>query len=318
MNNKYTIREQHSLNTLTSAELEYIYSQSLFKLFIPRALGGLALDLPDALERIFEAGERDGSVGWCVNLGAGAGYFAGFFDASTAKTIYGSDKSVVAGSGSHTGNAILEKGIVKVNGHWEKCTGSAHATYFTVNATDPNNNLRSYAIPRALVKIEPSWNLFALKKTSSDAIRVENAHITEDFVFDMGVIKNEHAYLIHRLDFMPFARYCMAAAYFGMVSCFVESVAPFSGYADALRASMASGWHRLICSALRTWNTLEAGNPVSDVEGLQEQISTDAKEMFDLVNAIFYQHGMRLSNENNLAHYRYRDVLLGSQHFLLK
>ncbi len=303
---------------LSEEELAFIYEHNLFKLFVPKALGGLECSLPDALEMIFDAGQRDGSLGWCVNLGAGAGYFSGFFEFEASKTIFGPPKSVIAGSGMNTGTAVLQNNEYTINGEWSKCTGSAHATFFTVNATDEHNRTLSFAVPKDGVEIIPSWELFALKKTSSDAIRIENAIIPEAFAFDMGMIKNSSAYSIHRLNFMPFARYCMAAAYYGIADCFTREVEAFSGHTDPLRSVVSSGWHNLMASAHRTWHSLEEGDVIDDVTGLHESIGNHTKQIFNNTNQIFYQHGMRLSDENSRAHYAYRDVLLGSQHFLLK
>ncbi len=314
-----TIKETFNNQTqLTDKELDYIYEQNLFKLFIPKEYGGEAYPLPRALEHIFNAGKRDGSLGWCVNLGAGAGYFSGFFDSQAANDIFGSPKSVIAGSGTNSGTATYKNNQFIINGEWSKCTGSAHATFFTVNALYENNTVKSFAVPRQSVEIVPSWELFALKKTSSDGIRISNAIIPEMYSFEMGVIKNKHAYAIHHLDFMPFARYCMAAAFYGMAKCFAHSVETFSNLGKDLITLISDGQHDLMERATRTWKHLDDGASIKHVDGLQESIGKNCRQIFNKTNNIFYAHGMRLSDENHYAHYAYRDVLLGSQHFLLK
>src|SRR5690625_1772660 len=61
---------------LTDEVLEYIYDKGLFKLFIPAELGGNMQPLPEALKIFEEAARADGSFGWLVQIGSGAGFFA--------------------------------------------------------------------------------------------------------------------------------------------------------------------------------------------------------------------------------------------------
>ena len=303
---------------LSSEMLQYIYKYRLFKLFVPKAYEGLACTLPDGLEYIFEAGQREGNLGWCVNLGAGAGYFSGFFNDDAAREIFADEKGVVAGSGMDSGTYTFENGKYTIRGKWGKCTGAAHATYFTVNAVGKDGTPKSFAIPRHLVTIKPTWGLFALKNTSSFSIEVNDATIDASLAFEIGVIVNPHAYVIHRMDFMLFARYCMAAAYYGLVDCFADKIAEKFAVAAELKENVAGSWHQLMVSAVRHWQQLEANEPIHDQDELQQKIANSTKKLFDHCMDIFYKHGIHLADERSEAHLALKNVMLASQHGLLK
>lgn len=316
MTNNKTVVETH--NGLSSDTLEYIYKNKLFKLFVPEAYKGLACALPDGLEYIFQAGQREGNLGWCVNLGAGAGYFSGFFNDDAAKEIFSDEKGVIAGSGMDSGTYTFENDKYTINGKWGKCTGAAHATYFTVNAVGIDGKTKSFAIPRQLVTIRPTWGLFALKDTTSFSIEVNDATIDASLAFDIGEVINPHAYAIHKMDFMLFARYCMAAAYYGLVDCFADKIAGKFAVAAELKENVAGSWHQLMVTAVRHWQQLEADEAIQDQDELQQKIAVSTKKLFDHCMDIFYKHGIHLAEEQSEAHHALKNVMLASQHGLLK
>ncbi len=70
--------EQEGL--LQAGQLELIYGQQWFKLLVPKAYGGLELELPDLIRMEEALSWADGSLGWVVTLCAGAGWFGGFIN----------------------------------------------------------------------------------------------------------------------------------------------------------------------------------------------------------------------------------------------
>jgi hypothetical protein len=70
--------------------VEAVAQAGLFRLWVPRALGGEEAD-PMTLVRVVEEISRaDGSVGWCVAIGGGSGVFGGYLPSASAREIYGS------------------------------------------------------------------------------------------------------------------------------------------------------------------------------------------------------------------------------------
>src|SRR5439155_22204210 len=104
----------------------------LFRMMIPRSLGGAEVDPVTAAQAVEEISVADGSVGWCVMLAAQAALFAGLLPEEHAREIW-SKGGIVAGTARPIGRAVATRepsdGYV-VSGRWPFASGSTHATWF--------------------------------------------------------------------------------------------------------------------------------------------------------------------------------------------
>ena len=105
--------------------VEAMAQAGLFRLWIPRALGGEEAD-PATLVRVVEEISRaDGAAGWCVAIGGEYGVFGGYLQTAAAREIYGSDPDVrTAGALRPFGNAVVVDGGYRVTGRWPLGSGS--------------------------------------------------------------------------------------------------------------------------------------------------------------------------------------------------
>ena len=69
-------------------QLKLIYEQNWFNLFVPRSMGGLEMQLPEAVRLQEALAGADGSLGWTVTLCSGANWFIGFIDKQTASSFF--------------------------------------------------------------------------------------------------------------------------------------------------------------------------------------------------------------------------------------
>lgn len=315
---KNTLLTIYRKGVLPTSWLDELFRKKTFKLFVPVRYGGLELDLAGGLQQIHDAAAVHGSLGWVVNLGGGAGYFWSFFDHETAGEIFSPEKAVIAGSGAASGKARRTEEGFHLEGTWDKCSGGAHATWFTVNATLQDGRVRSFAIPRQDVTVKPSWNLFALKATSSYAIEVNDLLVPDHRCFEIGRIRNEHTeYPIGKVPFETFARLCMTAAMLGMVSGLCrhlqnefednERILDFSRH---LGEETKGYFKEVLQYAGRLYQDPQqpGGFPSGGI----------GKEIYDRCCRLFYREGLRIADEGSLSHYAWRDIMLASQHFLLK
>jgi len=96
----------------------------LFRLWIPRTLGGEETD-PMTLVRVVEEISRaDGATGWCVAIGGEYGVFGGYLSPDAAREIFGSDPHVrTAGALRPFGTAVAVDGGYRVAGRWPLGSG---------------------------------------------------------------------------------------------------------------------------------------------------------------------------------------------------
>ena len=127
--------------------VEAMAQAGLFRLWIPRALGGEEAD-PMTLVRVVEEVSRaDGAAGWCMAIGGEYGAVGGYLPAEAAREIYGSDPHVrTAGAFRPFGDAVVEEVAIALpaDGHWAVVVSippgsSAAAGSWTVSshASDP-------------------------------------------------------------------------------------------------------------------------------------------------------------------------------------
>src|ERR1700758_1780620 len=102
----------------------------LFRLWIPRSLGGEETD-PMTLVRVVEEVSRaDGATGWCVAIGGEYGALGGDLPAEAAREVYGHDRRVrTAGAFRPFGDATVVAGGYRVTGRWPLGSGCQHSAW---------------------------------------------------------------------------------------------------------------------------------------------------------------------------------------------
>src|SRR3954453_21717881 len=101
--------ESERSRRLPMPQVEAMAEAGLFRLWIPRTLGGEEAD-PMTLVRVVEEVSRaDGAAGWGSAIGGEYGAFGGYLPVEAAREIYGSDPHVrTAGAFRPFGDAVVE------------------------------------------------------------------------------------------------------------------------------------------------------------------------------------------------------------------
>ena len=175
---------------LPAALVETLYGAGLFSLWLPTALGGPEL-APVDFVRIIEAIARaDGSVGWCVAVGACYSCFAGYLEESVAREIYGAGDTILAGTLNPTGRAVAVPGGYRVTGQWSYGSGIQHSNWILGNCvvidgntarTNPDGSpvIRLMIFPRSDVSVIDTWRVSGLRGTGSHDFRVDDLFVPE-------------------------------------------------------------------------------------------------------------------------------------------
>lgn len=308
--------------------LEELFKRNWFKLFVPKEYGGLESDLKTASQYITETSTHFGGLGWVLNLGAGANWFSGFFDPEAAKTIFSSPKTVIAGSGADSGRFKIKKTSVILNGSWGKCSGAAHANYFSLNAkNEETGELSSFAVPRASVEFsEDTWEIFGLKSTSSLTINLNNVRVPEHFGFQINSIKNHLDYKVFHIPFEQFARICMTSCFIGIAQCFLNTLQTEQVF-DKNFETVTESLQQKITKARQNRDAFAELIQENSNEGrLEDKIQADLRNelgkgnmlIFDDIQELFKKGGLPMVEEDWVCHWAYRDVLTAIQHHMIK
>ena len=161
----------------------------LFRLWIPRSLGGEETD-PTTLVRVVEEVSRaDGAAGWCLGIGGTYGAFGGYLLADAADEIYGSDPLVrTAGALRPFGNAVVVDGGYRVTGRWPLGSGCQHSGWIVggcriLDGDQPRLLPNGTPLMRVLFflaadcEILDTWNSIGLRGTGSHDYAVSDVFV---------------------------------------------------------------------------------------------------------------------------------------------
>jgi indole-3-acetate monooxygenase len=174
---------------LPASLVEAIAQAGLFRLWIPRALGGEETDPLTFVRVIEEISKVDGAAGWCVALCGGNNVFGGYLPADAAREIYGGDPNVrTAGVFRPAGNATVVDGGYRVTGQWPLASGCQHSNWIVggcriLDGDQPRLSPDGAAITRILFfpakecEILDTWHSIGLRGTGSHDFAVADVFV---------------------------------------------------------------------------------------------------------------------------------------------
>ena len=98
--------------------VDELHAANLFRMWLPRAIGGAELPPLAFLAVIEELSRQDGSLGWCTVIPAGYGRLAGALEEDVAREIFATGMGVLVGTLNPTGKAVAAPGGYRVTGRW--------------------------------------------------------------------------------------------------------------------------------------------------------------------------------------------------------
>jgi alkylation response protein AidB-like acyl-CoA dehydrogenase len=178
---------------LPQAALEAMHDGGMFRLLLPRSVGGLELD-PLTYNRVVEAiAAGDASAAWCMNQNSGCSMSAAYLAPEVAWAIFGADRRGVLAWGQAPGTtARAVAGGWRVSGKWLFASGSRHCTWLgahvqTLDADgapvltpDGKPVERTMLFPRAAATITDVWQVMGLRGTGSDSYEVQDLFVPAD------------------------------------------------------------------------------------------------------------------------------------------
>jgi len=121
--------EIEAAGRLPAALVEELARAGLFRMLVPRALGGGEVP-PEVMIRALETLARaDGVVGWCVMIGATSGLLSAYLDEDVARQVYGDPAAIMSGVLVPMGKAVDAGEHYRVSGRWSFASGVEVAGY---------------------------------------------------------------------------------------------------------------------------------------------------------------------------------------------
>ena len=173
-----------------------LHDAGLFRMLLPRALGGAEVD-PATFVQVTEAIARaDASAAWVICQTNGCSMTAAYLRPDVARTIFGGEPVGVLAWGPPTiSRAVAEDGGYRLSGTFNFASGSRHATWLGGQAPivdadgsprrrhDGVAERRTLLFPAERVTMQDVWHTIGLRGTGSDSFVVNDLFVPHEHSF---------------------------------------------------------------------------------------------------------------------------------------
>lgn len=196
--------EAESRRCLSDAAARAMKEAGLYRMWIPRAYGGLEVDPMTALQVFEEVARIDSAAGWNLALSVGATLFPAFLDEKAAADIYGDGSVILAGAFFPPGEAVPVEGGFRLTGRTPFASGCHHCHWFLGLAQIVENGKARacengepeswlIAVPARDIEIIDHWNTVGMRGTGSHDVAIRNAFVPRHRAAPLAAPENRHS-----------------------------------------------------------------------------------------------------------------------------
>jgi alkylation response protein AidB-like acyl-CoA dehydrogenase len=169
-----------------------LHEAGMFRLLLPRGLGGVELD-PPTFVRVTESLARvDASTAWVVCQTCGCSMVAAYLPPAVAREIFGGEPGgVLAWGPPTTSRAVAVDGGYRFSGTFNFASGGRHATWLggqapieeadgTPRRRHGVGERRTLLVPASSVTMHDVWHVLGLRGTGSDSFTVDDVFVPHE------------------------------------------------------------------------------------------------------------------------------------------
>ena len=166
-----------------------LHDAGLFRMLLPRSLGGAELDPPTFVQVMEEIAKVDASTAWVIGQTAGCSMIAAYLPSQAAAAIFGPPRAVLAWGVGPQGRAVPVDGGYRLTGSWSFASGLHEATWLGAHApivsadgtperrADGTPVVRTLLFPLAEATVTDTWHVMGLRATASDTYAVTDLFV---------------------------------------------------------------------------------------------------------------------------------------------
>lgn len=326
--------EGERLGTLPPDLVEAFQEEGLFRLALPKSLGGREQDVASILATIEEVSRADGSAGWSVMISATSGIVAAYLAPEVASTMFDA-RSIVCGVIAPKGAGTRAGDGYVVNGRWPFTSGCRHADWMAL-ACIVDGSVRSAIVPAADVEICDTWHVSGLRGTGSNDVAVTDAFVPDTRWFSLAEPVQVDTPL-YRFPLFCFLGLGVAAVALGIGRRAIDELIALAGaktpaagrrtlaerttmQADVSRAEalVSSAGSYVYATVERAWDAAERGEVTVDLRrDLRLATTNAARACADAVDLCYDAGGGTSIYESSALQRCFRDIHALTQHMVV-
>jgi alkylation response protein AidB-like acyl-CoA dehydrogenase len=209
-------QEGDNLRRLPPALADAFLQHDVYRLILPRDLGGAGVGPLEYLRLIEQLARTDGSIAWNFAIGAGSAVYGGYLPLERSRVLFAEAKCCIAGAYAPIGRAEIVPGGYRVSGRWGWASGVHQARWmvlgFTIVSPDEAQNegarrpeMRQALAPREAFRVLDSWHVSGMRGTGSAEYEVNDLFIPAEDTFQVFKEKPHHPAPIFHMPGVFFA-----------------------------------------------------------------------------------------------------------------
>jgi indole-3-acetate monooxygenase len=166
----------------------------VFRTLLPKSLGGVEADPPDAMALIETLATLSGTIGWVSLVGVTGAIFAAELEPVAAQEIYADPDAIIAFAGAPNGILTRGKDGFVLSGRWDLASALSHASWVAVacRIADKSDSGTAVAIvPGSGCTISFSWDPIGLVGTGTGAVSINQVAVPAHRVIIDGPASDE-------------------------------------------------------------------------------------------------------------------------------
>lgn len=192
--------EGDRLRHLPPALADAFRRHDVYRLILPRDLGGGEVDPLSYLDLVEKIARVDGSTAWNLAIGAGSGLYVGYLPVARSRAMVADASSCIAGAYAPLGRGEIVDGGYRVGGRWGWASGAAQARWMVFGfrvAEQPE--IRQALAPREAFRVLDTWQANGLRGTGSTDYEVDGLFVPSDMSFRVFLDAPKHPAPVFRL-----------------------------------------------------------------------------------------------------------------------
>jgi alkylation response protein AidB-like acyl-CoA dehydrogenase len=183
--------------SLTPALVEALTDAGIYRLGMPRDLGGCDVD-PVTVLRVVEAlSKADASVGWNALLAFQNAWFAALLPELAAREVFRNPRGIIAGNVPPRNRAVACADGYRLSGRWVSVSGILHADWLFAGAPIYDGDAprldaagrpvtRLFFFPRDQATLVDAWTTTGMRGTGSHDFTLDDLVVPENFAADLA------------------------------------------------------------------------------------------------------------------------------------
>ena len=162
----------------------------LFRMLVPRALGGAEMDVAALFGALEQLGCADAATGWCVMIGGTTALISAWLPMEHAREIWADPNVITGGVFAPMGRAAVDGSDYVVSGRWPWASGSANCSWLLGGAVIMDGaemrrlpggapDHRMMVMRSAEVELIDTWDALGMRGTGSGDMAANNARVPQ-------------------------------------------------------------------------------------------------------------------------------------------